>query len=197
MKQFDDLGVSRETIIKLEEYSDLLLKWNSKINLISKKDTENILTRHILDSAQLINYINDKNFLIADLGSGGGLPGIVLSIMGCKNIYLIELDERKAVFLREATRKLNLTCNVLNKDISLVEEKFDVCISRGLGELELLLKLSANIIKENGYCLFLKGQKADNEIAEASKKINFECKKHPSITQENGVILEVRNINIK
>ena len=181
----------------LEEYVNLVLKWNSKINLISKNDVAVIFSRHIDDSAQLFSLIDDKNAVIADLGSGNGLPGVVLNIKGCANVHLIEIDERKSVFLREVKRQLGLSCLVINADVSQVEEKYDICVSRGLGSLQLLLGFALRLLKRDGYCLFLKGQTADKEIAESLKYFSFEVQKYPSITDKNGVILRIKNIKLK
>lgn len=183
--------VSRET---LERYLEILLKWNKSINLISSKDSKDVFQRHILDSAQLLPYITDTKSFIADLGSGAGLPGAVLSIMGCKNIHLIEQDERKCVFLREVKRQLKLDYEVINKDIKFIDNRYDVCVSRGLGNLETLLSYSQQLLNKDGYCLFLKGKKVDEEIAQAEQKFMFNYKKHSSITDQNGIILEIRNI---
>jgi len=182
--------VSRETSV----YVEILLKWNKRINLISNRDVDSIFNRHVLDSAQLLPYINDKKSHIADLGSGAGFPGVVLNILGCENVSLIEQDERKCVFLREVKRQLNLSYEVINADIQSIDSKFDICVSRGLGSLITLLRYSQSLLVEDGYCLFLKGKKVDEELEQACLKFIFNYKKHSSISDENGIVLEVRNI---
>jgi 16S rRNA (guanine527-N7)-methyltransferase len=127
----DNLNVSREVKEDLLNYQNLLLKWNKAINLISRNSEKDIWARHILDSLQLLKYIDFLDNII-DIGSGGGFPGIVLSIGGVKNIALVESDKKKSVFLARAA-KLSL-----NKIIIIdkrVDEKFtmncDILTSRG------------------------------------------------------------------
>ena len=95
-------SVPRETEEKLSRFHDLIIKWQSSINLISNTTIQHIWHRHILDSAQLFPLIDDKEKIITDIGSGAGFPGLILSILGCKNIHLVESDARKSAFLREA-----------------------------------------------------------------------------------------------
>ena len=97
----DNLNVSREVNHALLNYQNLLLKWNKAINLISRNSEKDIWERHILDSLQLLKYI-DFSDIIIDIGSGGGFPGIVLSICGVKNTVVIESDKKKSVFLQES-----------------------------------------------------------------------------------------------
>src|SRR5258706_10017837 len=97
---YDLKNVSRETIGRLEAYHQLLLKWQPKINLVG--DPENAWERHFLDSAQLIEFLPDRTVKLLDIGSGAGFPGLVLAIMGMQNVHLVESDQRKAAFLKEA-----------------------------------------------------------------------------------------------
>ena len=120
--------VPHETFEKLSAYVDLLLKWNSKINLISKNTVDEVWIRHILDSAQIIKYIEDKSYRVLDVGSGAGLPGIILSILGVENITLVDSDQRKCSFLLEAARLLNLKLKVINDRVeNICDKEFDVC----------------------------------------------------------------------
>jgi 16S rRNA (guanine527-N7)-methyltransferase len=98
------LGVSRETLARLETYVALLRAWNPRINLVSVASLGDVWRRHILDSAQLMAHIPDGARVLVDLGSGAGLPGLILGIMGMAETHLIESDQRKSAFLREAAR---------------------------------------------------------------------------------------------
>ena len=93
--------VSRETYEKLCVFQKILIKWQNSINLISKNTLENIWERHFLDSAQLYEFVRGVEGNIIDFGSGAGFPGMVLAIMGKKNIHLVESDHKKCVFLKE------------------------------------------------------------------------------------------------
>lgn len=159
---------------KLQLYCELLLKWNAKINLIGRATITEIMERHVLDCLQLSEHIVDKNLLIADLGTGAGLPGLILAIDGFKNMSLIESDEKKCVFLREARRVLELDCEIINQRIEKITDRtYDVIVSRALAPLELLLQLSDQIRSEQSKCFFLKGISYKDEIIQAQKKMGL------------------------
>lgn len=180
------LDVSREIILKLTEYKDLVLKWNKTINLISPYTEDNIWERHILDSLQLIKFIEDKNIHLVDLGSGAGFPGVVLSIAGVKKVTLIESDTRKVAFLLQACSFSSNKIEILNQRVENVCMKCDVVTSRGFAELSHTLQYSKNI--QTKKYLFLKGQSYEQEL----DKVLFNCIIHDSITSEYGKILEIR-----
>src|SRR5689334_6015701 len=100
----EQLHVSRETLDRLRIYVDLLTRWNARINLVGASSLVDVWRRHILDSAQLIRHIDPATRVMVDLGSGAGLPGLILGILGVPEVNLIEADQRKAAFLREAAR---------------------------------------------------------------------------------------------
>ena len=95
----NDFSVSRETLKKLNQYVEELIRWNAKINLISKNTIDDIWQRHILDSVQLQKYIPKENLVILDIGSGAGFPGIILGILTENKVFLVESDSRKCAFL--------------------------------------------------------------------------------------------------
>lgn len=183
---------------QLEDYVNLLLKWNKKINLISKKDEENIWERHINDSAQLVNFIQE-NDIVTDLGSGAGLPGIVISILKTHNINLVESDIRKSVFLNQAKNLSSNNIKIINDRIENCLDKLentDIFTCRGLASIEKLL--SFNLInKDSQKFLLLKGENYHSEIEEAKKNWSFDINTHPSITSKNSAILEIYNVRRK
>ena len=174
------LDVSCETINRLEIYVDILLKWNKKINLISKNTIPNIWTRHILDSAQLMKFLENKTERIIDIGSGAGLPGIVLSIMGAEAIVLVESDERKVSFLREVSRILGLGVEVINDRVENISIEANVILARGFSALDKIFDITSHI--HYNRMLLLKGQNAEFEIDNAYKEWEFSYIKHKSIT---------------
>ena len=97
-------GVSRETLERLQAYVALLSAWNRRINLVGVNTIGDVWRRHILDSAQLMPLLPEEARVVVDIGSGGGLPGLVLTILGVPEVHLVESDQRKAAFLREAQR---------------------------------------------------------------------------------------------
>ena len=112
-------GVSRETLARLEAYVGLLTAWNRRINLVGPRTIGDIWRRHILDAAQLLPFIPPKTRVLLDIGSGAGLPGLVLAMLGGAETHLVEADQRKCVFLREAARitgtKLHIHAQRLEK----------------------------------------------------------------------------------
>lgn len=179
--------VSRGALL---EYQNLLLKWNKTINLISKNSEEDIWQRHIIDSLQLLKYVDLSDHII-DIGSGAGFPGIVLSIAGAMNVTLVECDSRKVVFLRQAARLSENKVDIIEQRL---DENFsgncDVLTCRGFSSLANILQLTSGM-KIRKKLLLLKGENYDSEIEEARKDWLFNVKLHDSITSDKGKILEI------
>lgn len=189
----EDLGVSYETMENFDNYYNLICKWQKQINIIS--NTENIWTRHFLDSVQLSKYISNKNFPIIDLGSGGGLPAIPLLMVGHKNLSLIESDRKKCIFLKEAIRISRTNSAVFNERIENANcGPADIITSRACAPLGKLLAYAQRFVSHETHCLFLKGKTFEKEILDAKKDWQFDYKVIPSITSDEGVILSVTNL---
>lgn len=182
--------VSRET---LDKYVDLLLKWNKKINLISKSTEEDVWNRHIIDSLQLTKFI-DKSNKIVDLGSGGGLPGIVLAIAGY-DVSLVECDLRKMIFLKEVGRVLKLDIKYIENRVEEIELNCDIVTARGFTNINNLFKITNGIVCDK--FLLLKGKSLDKEIEEANKEWNFNYKRYKSISADDSNIIEITNAKRK
>lgn len=199
----DVLNVSREAREQLGIYVDLLTKWNSKINLISKASRDAIWHRHIEDSAQLcrISVVKDPTWL--DVGSGGGLPGLVIAIILkdqelLGRMTLVESDLRKATFLREVVRLLDLPVKVISERIETLQpHNADVISARALAPLSQLFELSYMHLRSSTVMLFPKGETYLAEITQAREKWNFDVKLHKSETHRASAILEVMNVEKK
>ncbi len=194
IKKFHQLS---ETQIKnLEDFVNLLLQENNQFNFIGKSTIEDIWNRHILDSAQLLKFIENKNLKFADFGSGAGFPGLVLSILGLKEIHLVEKAFRKSDFLRRAksfsSNRVFVQQTVLE---NLTNVEFDSILSRALAPLDKLLDYSIKFLKKDGYCLFLKGKNLEKEIAVAKNKFKFDYELHPSLTSSESNIIKILNIS--
>jgi 16S rRNA (guanine527-N7)-methyltransferase len=190
-------NVSRETFLRLEQYVNLLLKWNESINLVSPNTIGHLWSRHILDSAQLLKYV-DLEKIIVDVGSGGGLPGLVLAILGAKNMHLVDKDTRKCVFLQQAikySQNLVKVHNCLFDDINIAN--IDIIIARAFSNIAKLLAIINKKINKNTELLLLKGQKWQEEIKTAMIEWDFEYSYYPSITDNYGVIIRLTNISQK
>ncbi|MDD2839719.1 MAG: 16S rRNA (guanine(527)-N(7))-methyltransferase RsmG [Rickettsiales bacterium] len=179
---------------KLQNYVQFLLEYNKKINLIGKSTTDDIWNRHIVDSFQIIKLIQNKDIKLADLGSGAGLPGIVLSICGIKEVHLFEKSPRKCEFLEEAKNFSDNKIIIHNVDISQIRDNtFDVIVSRALGNLSLLLNFSLNFKKNNTKCIFPKGKKIFEELEQTKKAWNIDYKLTDSLTSSEGKIVEINS----
>lgn len=196
-------GVSRESSEQLEVYSGLLLKWNSRINLIGPCDAEELWQRHIADALQLLPLIPDRAGTIVDLGSGAGLPGLVVAIArggaAAGTVHLIEANAKKAAFLREAIRVTGARAAVLHRRIEAEDgqaylQNVDLVLSRALAPLPKLVEYAKPFVQKGAICLFHKGQDVDVELTQATKYWRINFKKHPSRLSKGGCILEITEI---
>jgi 16S rRNA (guanine527-N7)-methyltransferase len=189
-KAFD---VSRETISRLQAYHDLLVKWQKAINIVSPKTLDEVWSRHFADSAQLAERI-PQNAKVADLGSGGGFPGLVLAIMRPDlEIHLVESDLRKSEFLKNVSRETKSAARVHNDRVENILESIgpDIITARAFAPLVEILEMTKSV--PGAPLLLLKGKMALEEVEEARKKFNFECADFPSRTEEGAKILEISN----
>ena len=162
------LNVSRETMFCFDKYLDLLSDWQEKLNLVGSSTLIDPWTRHILDCGQLASFIKKKDEKIFDIGSGAGLPGIILGIMGYKNIVLVESDFKKTVFIIEALRKCNIQAVVENKRVENIEGmQGKTIVSRAFAPIEKTLFLLSDVISTKTKIFFLKGRSAQEEINNA------------------------------
>lgn len=160
------LNVSHETKEKLDAYVALILKWQRSVNLISPNTINDIWSRHIEDSLQLFGLVPDNAQNIYDLGSGGGLPALVLAITGVSKITMVESDRKKALFLKTVIRELSLeNAHVINDRVENVEHNVADCITaRAFAPLDKIISLAAPLAKENAVGLFPKGRDYQAEI---------------------------------
>ena len=197
------LQVSRETIESLNIYEALLLKNNRTLKLISKS-TENIIkTRHILDSAQVIDFIDKNSKICADLGSGAGFPGIVLSILFREKKSPIRMDlyeksPKKCQFLSKVIKKLDLNVLVLEKNILDQKNlKVDTIVARAFKPIKSIFKIvTENFQNFKNLILFL-GKNGKQTLLDASKVWEFEYKERKSVTSDDSLILNIKKIRKK
>ena len=162
------LNVSRETSIKFETYLETLKKWQENLNLVGSSTLGDPWRRHILDCGQISRYIEKKDREIIDLGSGAGLPGIVLSIMGYKNVLMVDSDFKKTVFILEALRACDLKSEVLTDRVeNLRNLKNKTIVSRAFSSISKTLNLLREIIQKDTKLILLKGKQAKKEIKDA------------------------------
>ncbi len=187
------LPVSRETLDRLERWLADLRRWKARINLVGASTLDDPWRRHILDSAQLLRFLPPETRRLVDLGSGAGLPGLILAILGVPEVHLIESDGRKAAFLLHCKGSLGLpgvTVHVARaEDVRLPPA--DVVTARALAPLERLLPLARRFADERTRFLFLKGREVEGELTRARRSWKIGVHLHPSLASTDGRVLEI------
>jgi 16S rRNA (guanine527-N7)-methyltransferase len=191
-------GVSRETLERLEGYATLLAKWQKAINLVARDSLGDVWRRHMLDSAAIWPLIPENSRVLADLGSGAGLPGLVLAIMGVPEVHLVESDARKCAFLTEAARLFApQPVKVHRGRIEEIEPiAADVVTARALADLDTLLGYASRFLKPEGACLFLKGRQAGDELTLASQRWTMAVEHFPNPAESSGIILRIKGLRL-
>jgi 16S rRNA (guanine527-N7)-methyltransferase len=193
--------VSRETESRLDRYVALLLEWQAKTNLVAPSTLSNLWTRHISDSLQILGLAPSAK-IWADLGSGGGFPGVVLACVLAEipgaNVHLIERNAKKAAFLREALRVTSAHGTVhladIGDSVDRITGPVDCVTARALAPLHQLIGFAAPLVGKGAKALFLKGQDVEVELTEATKYWNIKPHLHSSRTGGHGWIVELDHI---
>jgi 16S rRNA (guanine527-N7)-methyltransferase len=193
--------VSRETEARLDRYVALLLEWQAKTNLVAPSTLSHLWTRHISDSLQLLSLAPSAKAW-ADLGSGGGFPGVVLAcalaqVPGAQ-VHLIERNAKKAAFLREALRVTSAQGSVhladIGDSVDRITGPVDCVTARALAPLHQLIGFAESLVGKGAKALFLKGQDVEAELTEATKYWKIEPQLHSSRTGGHGWIVELDRI---
>lgn len=193
--------VSRETEARLDCYVDLLVEWQAKTNLVAPSTLPNLWTRHIADSLQLLTIAPSAK-VWADLGSGGGFPGVVLACAMTQTpgamIHLVERNAKKAAFLREALRVTNSPGKVhladIGDSVDRITGPVDCVTARALAPLHQLIGFAEPLVRNGAKALLLKGQDVESELTEATKYWNIKPHLHSSRTGGQGWIVELDRI---
>ena len=198
------LNVSRETLSELESYKNSIILKNKSINLISKSTEKLINTRHIEDSAQTIEFIDNNDIKICtDLGSGAGLPGIVLGILmkSKKPLFKLIFYEKsyhKSIFLEQMTKKFNLNSEVHRKNI--FDERnliTDVIISRAFKPLPIIFQIAKTNFKNFKYIILFLGKSGKKILNDALKFWKFDYEEKKSLTSTESMIVKISNLKKK
>tara|TARA_B100001250_G_scaffold349824_1_gene321245 strand:+ start:73 stop:717 length:645 start_codon:yes stop_codon:yes gene_type:complete len=201
----ESLKVSRETCLDFDKYLSMIRKKNEEINLISIKDrtNDNIMVRHIIDSAQVIDFIDLKSNTTTDLGSGGGFPGIITAII-LKNmkknikINLYEKSYHKAVFLNEVSRELKLNTEIFQRDIFKIKNlKTGSIMTRAFKPLSVILDLVCNNFNDYKNLIVFMGKSGEKILKENLKKWDLQFEKKISITSKDSFLLNITKIKKK
>mgnify|MGYP002621797928 FL=1 len=189
--------VSRETESRLNQYAERLVRWTKTSNLVAPSTIDDLWSRHILDSAQLVALKPDATRWV-DLGSGGGLPGIVIAILLAENgetvVHLVESNAKKAAFLHSTIAELKIPARVHRRRIEDAWDHVgavDVVTARALAPLNTLLGLARPWLERGATGLFPKGRDFVGELAKSRDDWGFDLIEHPSVIDPESRILEI------
>ena len=193
-----DLNFDSNLINKLKLFSDMLIKANQSHNFISKNTENDIWHRHILDSAQLVKFIDFQTLSLADFGTGAGFPGIVLAIFNQNKDFHVKLYEKSPVkrkFLKNVIKELDINANVFSNVYDVSEEVYvETVVCRAFKKLDKVIQVSREIVKKPHKLIVLKGQNAQEELNKAFKTGKYPYKIEKSITNKDSKIIII-NIN--
>jgi len=201
--KLEPLNVPRETFPDLEEFRSLIIEKNKEINLIGSNTEDNSRERHIIDSAQIIDIIDENMNLCTDIGSGSGLPGIVLAIImkhkkSNMKFHLYEKSYHKSNFLRQASKKFNLNVEIFQKDI--FQEKnlvSDIIVARAFKPVTVILELIESNFKSFKEIILFLGKNGKELLDDALTKWQFDYKERKSLTSVDSTILKIQNLKKK
>ena len=185
----DHFQNSSDISTKLMEYKKLLLEANQHMNLIGKSTIDDFDQRHFLDCIQIHEYMNEKDKLTIDLGTGAGLPGILLSIIGYKNLHLVEKSPKKSAFLENCKLRLSLDYSIHNRpltDVSLRNVHY--IVARAFAPISKILSFTKQMVNDQTQYILLKGKSYLEELNLVSDE-NFKWKDFPSITSDESRII--------
>ena len=203
--KINGLKVSRETCSLFENFIEMILRKNEEINIISRKKSEKnlIRERHIIDSAQISEFIDLNSNTTSDLGTGGGMPGIVIAIMmkNLKNkmkVNLYEKSHNKCIFLREVSKKLNLNTEVIQKDIlKLKSIETGTIMSRAFKPMPVIFDLINKNFKSYKNLILFMGRSGKKILYEALRDWDFNYEERKSITSKDSFLLNIKDIRKK
>ena len=198
------IQVSRETILSLKKYEEILTKANKNLNLVGNSTIKDIWIRHFLDSAQVIDFIDKNDKTLVDIGSGAGFPGLVLAIMSKDRkiplkIKLIEKSPKKIIFLKKLINKLHLDVDVVDQNILEGSKKLseDIFVARAFKPLQIVLELIHNKAENWNKIFIFLGKTGKNELLQASKSWDIQYKQRMSVTSTDSFVLEINNLEKK
>jgi 16S rRNA (guanine527-N7)-methyltransferase len=203
--RLDSLNVSRETFLDFEIFLSMILEKNKKINIISQETAKNevVRTRHIIDSAQIIDFINFNQNTTVDLGSGGGMPGIVIAIIlkNMKNdmkVHLYEKSYHKSLFLKDVSRKLELNTEIFQENIfDLKKLETGTIMSRAFKPMPVILDLVYENFLQYTNLIFFMGKNGKKVFENSLKNWDLEYTQKKSLTNEDSFLLNIKKIKKK
>tara|TARA_A100001234_G_scaffold121485_1_gene106520 strand:+ start:192 stop:836 length:645 start_codon:yes stop_codon:yes gene_type:complete len=203
--RLNDLNVSRETFLDFENYISMILEKNEKFNIISKKTAskKSIIDRHIVDSAQIIDFVDLNSNTTTDLGSGGGMPGIIVAIMlknmkNNMNVHLYEKSYHKSHFLREVSNRLNLNTKVFQKNIFEIKNlETGTIMSRAFKPMPMVLDLVYENFFKYKNLIFFMGKSGKKVFENSKNDWELEYTQKASLTNKDSFLINIKKIKKK
>ena len=193
IKQYN---LSKKQISLIELYLESLKKTNHHLNLVGSSTLKNPWDRHINDSLQLSKFIPDKKSSIIDLGTGAGLPGLVLTVYGYTNLLLADSKLKKINFIKKFSKESKISVKAICSRVENIKnKKFDFVICRAFAPLKKILHYSLIFTKKNTSLLFLKGRSVKDEINDAKKYFKFQHKLYESKSVGGGYVLNIKKFS--
>ena len=203
--RINHLNVSRETFLDFENYISMILEKNEKINIISHNTASKkvIIDRHIVDSAQIIDFIDLNSNTTTDIGSGGGMPGIIVAIMlknmkNNMNVHLYEKSYHKSHFLKEVSEKLNLNTKIFQKNIFQVKNiETGTIMSRAFKPMPVVLDLVYENFSKYKNLIFFMGKSGKKIFENSKKNWKLEYTEKKSLTNKDSFLINIKKIKKK
>ena len=200
-----DQNISRETLVDFESFTEMLQSRNQEINIISKETAKNeiIRERHIVDSLQIIEFVDLNSSVITDIGTGGGMPGIIISIMlknlgNTTKVHLYEKSQHKSAFLRNVSRDLKLNTEIMQKNIFEVQNlESGTIMARAFKPLPIILELIYKNFSSYKNLILFMGKNGEKILEESLKNWDFNFERKKSITSEDSFLINIKNIKKK
>ena len=199
------LNVSRETFLDFENYISMILEKNKKINIISQNTASKkaIIERHIIDSAQIIDFVDLNSNTTIDLGSGSGMPGIIVAIIlknmkNDMNVHLYEKSYHKSEFLKEVSEKLNLKTKIFQKNIFEIKKlETGTIMSRAFKPMPVVLDLVYENFSKFKNLIFFMGKSGEKVFENSKKKWKLEYEEKKSLTSKDSFLVNIKKIKKK
>ena len=203
--RLNDLNVSRETFLDFENYISMILEKNKKINIISQKTASKkiIIDRHIIDSAQIIDFVDLNSNTTSDLGTGGGMPGLIIAIVmkhinNRMKVNLYEKSHNKCLFLKEVSKKLNLNTKVIHKNIFEMKNlETGTIMSRAFKPMPVILDLVTGNFSKFQNIIFFMGENGKKLFENCKRDWDFDYTEKKSLTSKSSFVLNIKKIRKK
>lgn len=195
-KIIDKFNLTPEQSYKIDQYIYEIKEFNKHTNIVGKSTLVDPWNSHVSDSIQICNLIDNKQSTILDMGTGAGIPGLILAVNNFTEVSLIDSNLKKIRFVKNVSSKLDIKVNIYHKRIeSLGNIKFDYLVSRALASLSKLFFYSHKLLDNKTILIFLKGKQVKDEINEARKHWKFHHELYKSTSDKRGNIVVIRGLN--